>query len=76
MNIKDQFTIDSRTFSRSAPGSLVWLSTDGWRFWLGEEVKPGVWTMGCDAGEKEQAFTFGVFDSVEECFAEHGRKAG
>ncbi len=69
----DQFTINDRTFNRSTPGSLTWVSADGYRFWLGEEVKPGVWTMGADRGQNEATFAFGVFDGPTETLAELGR---
>lgn len=70
VSVTDGFTVSERRFTRSAPGSLTWVSTDGWRFWLGEEVKPGVWTMGADRGQSESVFAFGVFESTEECLAE------
>ncbi len=61
--------VGGREFNQQA-GSLIWLAADGWRFWLGEEVKPGVWTMGADRGQSEERFAFGVFDGAEECLAE------
>lgn len=67
---QDRFWVDGREFNREAPESLVWKSADGWRFWLGEEVKPGEWTMGADRGEGESKFAFGVFAGPSEVLAE------
>jgi hypothetical protein len=66
--IGNTFTIKGREFNREAPGALVWKTAEGWRFWLGEEVKPGVWTMGCDAGGGE-LFAFGIYDEPAEVVA-------
>lgn len=76
MTIDDQFTIAARTFRREAPEALVWSSEDGWRFWLGEEIQAGVWTMGADRGQGESVFAFGVFDSPEATITELERKVG
>lgn len=67
-SIAASFTVGTRPFVQSQ-GSLIWLSADGWRFWLGEEVKPGVWTMGADRGQNEERFAFGVFDGPAETVA-------
>ena len=71
----DRFWAGGREFNRQDPGSLIWLSADGWRFWLGEEVRQGMWTMGADRGQGESVFAFGIFDSVEATFAELERLA-
>jgi hypothetical protein len=71
----DKFWAGGREFNREAPGSLVWKTADGWRFWLGEEVKPGVWTMGCDAGAGE-LFAFGIYDEPAEVVAAFERMVG
>lgn len=67
--IAPSFTVNGREFNQQ-PGSLIWLSADGWRFWLGEEVKPGVWTMGADRGQDESIFAFGLFEGAAETLAE------
>lgn len=61
----DKFWAGGREFNREAPGSLVWKSADGWRFWLGEELPNGQWTMGCDAGGGE-CFAFGIYEGPGE----------
>ncbi len=66
---QSRFWVNGREFNQQL-GSLIWLSSDGWRFWLGEEVKPGVWTMGADRGQGEERFAFGVFDGPAETLAE------
>jgi hypothetical protein len=71
----DKFWAGGREFNREAPGSLVWKTAEGWRFWLGEEVKPGVWTMGCDAGSGE-LFAFGIYDEPAEVVAAFERMVG
>jgi hypothetical protein len=66
---QSRFWVDGREFNQQA-GSLIWFSADGWRFWLGEEVRAGVWTMGADRGQSEQVFAFGVFEGPAEALAE------
>lgn len=72
----DKFWSGGRCFNRSGAGSLVWISSDGWRFWLGEEVRAGVWTMGADRGQSEERFAFGIFDVPEATLAELERLVG
>jgi hypothetical protein len=73
---RDRFWVNGREFNRESPGSFVWHASDGWRFWLGEEVKAGVWTRGADRGQREELFAFGVFDGPAECLAELERLVG
>lgn len=69
------FTAGGHDFTQQA-GSLIWFATDGYRFWLGEEVKAGVWTMGADDGQTNPVFAFGLFDGPEETVAEFERLVG
>lgn len=67
--LQSRFWVNGREFTKSAPESLTWFSADGWRFWLGEEVKKGVWTMGADRGQSEDVFEFGIHEGPLETIA-------